>query len=436
MENKKKVLYLKNVFENGIYINITHSILIFAIAIYFGASTHIKISYDGYLYLSSAQSLFSSELGDWYHWIREPGYPLFLRLFYSQDFDFSNIIIAQSLLLAISNSFVFYYFQKISKRNIVRIVYFISSLFSFFLAIGYSTWILQQVMFIFVFSLHILFYAHTKFRSEYTKTLTAEASVIFLTSALISVILIPASASFILYTLIGSQKPKLLIFKKLISIMVPCLIFLTIWNIFKIYELNNSEKIYAEQEEILQKNFVFEYADAPFRELIYSAPSNLGGIMGITNERSGRDTLEPLSNHLFFAFSNNGTDMQCQLLLEGPKEIIDKLGILEISKCKSNNLFELYAYLINKIKWILPSVLFMSILMLLNALKNRDKYIYPICLYVAVSVLPYLLEVYGKSRYGLVFIFFTPYLYAYYFTSFLENSNKLKSLKNYFFSEK
>ncbi len=44
------------------------------------AASRTILSWDSYLYLSSAKSLFSTDIGRWYQWIREPLYPLQIRI--------------------------------------------------------------------------------------------------------------------------------------------------------------------------------------------------------------------------------------------------------------------------------------------------------------------------------------------------------------------
>jgi hypothetical protein len=42
------------------------------------------ISVDGFSYLKSSEVLFSNNFAAFYTWVREPGYPLFIRIF--EDF--------------------------------------------------------------------------------------------------------------------------------------------------------------------------------------------------------------------------------------------------------------------------------------------------------------------------------------------------------------
>lgn len=389
-----------------------------SISIFFGYKTQIKISYDGYLYLVSAISLFSEDMGNLYNWIREPGYPLFLRIFLDENYDFSNIIMAQSLLLSFSSFVILYFFQQTTTNKFLKSFYFFASLVALILVIGYSTWLFQQSLFIFIFSLHILFYLIIISKKFNAKIEVIISSGLLLATSILSIILIPASIFFIIYIIIKfnvkEKEDGALNFKKqIILVVLPSLIFLIIWNVYKITEVRNATSVFVSQEEILHKVHIFEYGEAPFAELVYSAPSNLGGILGITNERSGVETLPPLSTHYFFAFSNNGIDMQCSTLLEGPNEILKILGEIEEQKCGQDDLFKYYAGFFEATKNLLPVFLAISFLFLLLTITRFDTVVFPINVYILLSIFPYLLEVYGKSRYGVVFIFYSPFIFTY-----------------------
>ena len=65
-------------------------------------SYNFTVTFDGYLYLSSANSLFEKNFILEYQWLREPGYPLFLKIIgsiYKIDFVY---VFAHSFLLSLS----------------------------------------------------------------------------------------------------------------------------------------------------------------------------------------------------------------------------------------------------------------------------------------------------------------------------------------------
>ena len=99
-------------------------------ALFASLASRMYVSWDGYLYLSSAKALFSPEFSTHYHWIREPLYPLYLWLihtfFGNSDVFFSlfNLII-----LAIACSFASWSFQFGQRLFLVFIsIVFLSSI--------------------------------------------------------------------------------------------------------------------------------------------------------------------------------------------------------------------------------------------------------------------------------------------------------------------
>jgi hypothetical protein len=117
-----------------------YSIPIAAIA---SIGSRFYISADGYLYLSSARSLFSPEFATNYHWVREPLYPFFLWLVHNflgaSDFFFSLFNLS---VLALAISFTAWSFQMPKKLFLyLVIVIFLNSI-----TVGLAGSILQQTL--------------------------------------------------------------------------------------------------------------------------------------------------------------------------------------------------------------------------------------------------------------------------------------------------
>lgn len=112
-------------------------------ALFASLASRLYVSWDGYLYLSSAKALFSPEFSTHYHWLREPLYPFYLWLihtfFGNSDVFFSlfNLII-----LAIACSFASWSFQFGPRLFLVFItIVFVSSI-----SVGMAGSILQQTL--------------------------------------------------------------------------------------------------------------------------------------------------------------------------------------------------------------------------------------------------------------------------------------------------
>lgn len=105
-------------------------------------SANFVVTHDGYLYLNSANYLFKTNFELEYQWLREPGYPIILRLvseFFRIDYAY---ILIQSMML--STSFyifytVFFYKEKINTLTKVFIIFIVINPYFF----GWSSTILQ-----------------------------------------------------------------------------------------------------------------------------------------------------------------------------------------------------------------------------------------------------------------------------------------------------
>jgi hypothetical protein len=105
-------------------------------------STNLVVTHDGYLYLNSAFSLFKNNFELEYQWLREPGYPLILKLISSfMNTDYSYIFV-QSLMLSVS-FYIFYYvfFSKVKIGILTKVFLTIVVINPYFF--GWSSTVLQ-----------------------------------------------------------------------------------------------------------------------------------------------------------------------------------------------------------------------------------------------------------------------------------------------------
>jgi len=114
-----------------------------------------SISVDGFSYLKSSEVLFTPELSTYYTWLREPGYPLFLRLLENLGglllvVLIQGIFVAFGVLATIYATYRLLAMRKISWRT------FLASFLAVALVVGYASTILQQALFIALFGLLLL----------------------------------------------------------------------------------------------------------------------------------------------------------------------------------------------------------------------------------------------------------------------------------------
>ena len=382
------------------------SLITLSVSIKLSLESNIGITYDGYQYLLSAKVLFSSSMGELYQWIREPGYPMFLSMFYNQNFDFSAIILFQSLILAVSIIITFSYFYLHSKNYLMKILYFFSGLLSFVLVYGYSTWILQQFFFVFLTSLHLLLILIIKAKSDNILLVTLLSSLLILITSSWSIILVPASISAVFFSLLSNRVYPIRKFAYMgLVLILPSVVFLGSWNLYKSMEIKKSIRVSADS------NFVTDYGKAPITNLVYFAPANLGAILGYSHETTPGETQKPAANQLYFSFKNEHGGVTCGVLLNGPSEIMSYLPKLKKAECKKSFININYSKLTNLLQIVLPVFIFISFLGLLIYISKGKVSIIAPYIFPVGAVFPYLLEEYGKSRYGLPFIFLTPFLF-------------------------
>lgn len=104
------------------------------------------ISVDGFSYLKSSEVLFTNDFALYYTWIREPGYPLFIRLFENIGGLFLVFFI-QGLIVAFGISATIHSFYKLYDVRTANWKTFISASIAIVLLAGYASTILQQAIF-------------------------------------------------------------------------------------------------------------------------------------------------------------------------------------------------------------------------------------------------------------------------------------------------
>jgi hypothetical protein len=403
----------KNPFD--FYVLISYSIMIVYVTLILSKESKVKITWDGLLYIISAKALFSENMGEMYHWIREPGYPLFLKIFLGQPDDFNNVVLAQSLVFAISSILCFAYFYQNSQSNYLKFLVFLAGIFSYYICYGYSTWILQQTLFIFLTSLHLMYMWLIDVTNLDKKSFILISSCLLLFTGVVSVLLLPASFVVITFCMRMRQAHSEDMSRKNIwmlgLIVLPLLIFLLTWNAYKFSEISKSQQIYADYESVT------DYGKADIRSLIFLAPASVGGILGYGPARGpgGADGL-PAEQHFFYAFNYSLGGLGCPYLTHGPDGVVPLLqkDLDNIGKeCTNGKNILIFNQIAHKVEPFLPLITFFSFLGLIFFNRRTHKtftmpFIFPI-----ISAIPYLFEEYGTPRYGLPFIFLSPFLLAY-----------------------
>lgn len=392
---------------------VIYSFFLVAAGLVLGTQMKIKISWDGLLYFVSAKFLFTSEMGKFYHWIREPGYPIFVRAFYKDPYDFSTLILAQAFVISLSVVLVFLYFYFHSTSNALRFLYALSAFFSLMLLIGYSSWILQQSLIIGLAALHVgFFWTNEKSKVLSVKYIASSMMLVFITG-LISVILLFGSLIVIFYSIKKVKKnANLNLFKVLLALtiaIIPTLIFQAAWTNFKINSTNGIERVYNDPILLIDRNIERNLAD-----ILYYLPTNVLGIIGIGIEKTASETEAqgtPAGSLYFFAFNIDRGGVGCGLFDGGPQPVVDHLNLNwgNYFWCKSSGILTSYHLFTNAVKNLIPLIFFLSFLgvFYLAAMKITEL-VNPV-IFPLVSIIPYLLEPTISGRYGAPFALVAPF---------------------------
>lgn len=164
---------------------LTESLYFFSFCVFglLNVATPRIVSWDGYLYLSSGLSLFTHEMNSWYHWAREPGYPLVIWLCMRLG-SLEYLFLIQNIVLAIS---CVLFVKSWNKNEAMRMSQKFSRFSILLMALGlhgYANSVLQTTWLIFVCSLLTFAVTHS---STHKKIFTLLMPIIAISSSLLAI---------------------------------------------------------------------------------------------------------------------------------------------------------------------------------------------------------------------------------------------------------
>ena len=238
---------------------------------------------DGSLYLSSARSIFTEDMFQNYHWMREPLYPIFLKvLLFNNNLFF--VMFVQSILVGgsvylIFKSFAFFVQFKIWQK-------FWAVFLSFIFIRGFATEILMQALLLFIVSSATYINSRIVFREKLNEK---NSNVIYLIGGLVSFL------AFALQVLVGiavllvfifilirskttSSKQR---FKVIVGTVLICVLSLGLWQNIKNRAIENGELVFGSNS--LTKFQFFESEDPAKRQ--EQRIQAFAGILGLAPER-------------------------------------------------------------------------------------------------------------------------------------------------------
>lgn len=216
------------------------------------SSIPLKVTVDGYFYLSNAKLFFTKDFAQSYYWVRDPGYSIFLRLIHGLFGNSDRIVIGIQGSLMI---FSFYLLMKVLlsdlKNKRMKLLLYVLLLTCFInpLNIFYSGMILQQSLFTAFINLLVYFYVKNK--SSIMSRGNIIVLIIFIISAsLTSIVLVLYTFAtlflFLLIRYLGNRKEFKLfgILFTYFSLLMISLLIVFSWGQYKNASISNSSENY------------------------------------------------------------------------------------------------------------------------------------------------------------------------------------------------
>jgi len=375
------------------------------------------ITWDSYLYLVSSQKLFSSEFLSWFHWLREPFYPVFLRIFYVNGlFDLNLIGLFQGMLHATGLFLIFYCFYQLNffKTFVAKFLILLTLLISILITINYSTYILQQSLIVFFMGLFvILLYSIYINRGFSTFSFFLSLVLIFLTSSF-TILLLPIPLIIIFIGLFISNRLNL---RHLALIIFALLAFNLPWNIIKYQTVTSNISKYPEG----LSSFIFLKSDLSLSEDQNKVKSKIqltgAGVLstlGISDELSGVTFTGGIAGeHFLFASPLKLNDRPCALLYPGPDIYVNEFNNKFQNTCHQLPLFKFFEQLNSFVQIFSPIFNFFAFILVVYFSLRKNLMVLVLWIPPFLSQVPYWIGGYYGSRYGLPVIAITPLMLLY-----------------------
>ena len=191
------------------------------------------ISVDGFSYLKSSEVLFSNDFAAFYTWVREPGYPLFLR-FFEDVGGLLLVFFIQGLFVAFGILATILAVYRILKIDSVSWKTFVSAGIAIVLVAGYASTILQQATLVALFGLLMVIISRIVTKKEIDWFTGVLVFVLLLLSTLTAVFIGLAFGLALFATLVfsGVFNIKLLVSYSVLSILAFALVMIP-WSQIK-----------------------------------------------------------------------------------------------------------------------------------------------------------------------------------------------------------
>ncbi len=379
---------------------------------FLAANFPVNITWDGYLYLMSGIKMFQPDFNVWYHWLREPLYPLIISLLLKISSDIRIIVYLQGFMIGLSTYLIYISIKKQFKSfNLIQNIILVSfSFYALIQVIFYASYILQQSLFIFVTSLHIYFifnYTSTSKNLSLRNLLFFGVALVGIASLLSILLILPSllSIAYVYKKLLQNNRFMLkrgLLLKTLALGLLPFML----WNLFKIYGSANLENKYKDSPWFFNSSISQNLIPAEVK--IKYLPAGVFSTLGISSEVVlDKFNGSVAGEHILFTRPSDN----CSVWYPGPTPYQEEVFSRFKTNCSNLTFIQKFQSFVNFQTIVLPLLNLTGLCLLLL---NLRKGIFGLYLFPLSTQIPYWLGSFSGSRYGLPLIFIFPFVLCFF----------------------
>lgn len=389
-------------FDFGItgFRNIALTTLVLALMYVFFSPYTIAV--DGFSYLKSSEVLFTDDFAAFYTWVREPGYPLFVRVL--EDLGgLSLVFLAQALIVAFGILATTHAAYRLLRIEEVSWRTFVSSGLAMLLVAGYSSTLLQQAIFIGLFGLLLLVISRVVLQQEVNTVTGLLIFVLLLLSTLTAVFMGLAFGLALFATLVfaGVWKLKLLVSYSALSVLAFSLVMIP-WS-----QIKSSQAPVDAFDAIEMATFNTEATLTNFNpeKEFYEAFSTQAAILNLGGEFPPVSGLGIANENRIFGSPIYSIDQACGRFLTGidPDSLWGKIETSYRDRCVPQQTLELISFVNRWAQFLYPLVGLALLVTLAISIRPKSKY-GPLVFPAFLVTLPYVVMDASISRYGALII--------------------------------
>jgi hypothetical protein len=393
------------------------------LSLWFSLWVPMTISYDGYGYLSSGKSLFSTDFPEWYHLLREPGYPFLIWICSKFENPLAVLSVLQSTFLSISSILLVQIARKYF--NVQNLHSFVIGLIGLMCVRGYASGVLQQSAIILNVTLAV-FITFRMIQNEQSKFNLNPILLVFgfLSAALNTASMFAIFCGFGIAILTSLRNSKGI--KFLLSFSVGVSMLVIPWNVFTSTVDMDKQVIPSYRNGISIDYFTnttmfgrTEQRIGAFGSLISIGPEVYSGL------DPNRASIG-FEAWLYGSPTNYNTWPNCVRAMEGQKEITSKVADLIDSRCISKRILDIQSYTSYLVIWLIPLSGYAFLFLIGLMFFKWDRRLMNLLTIPTLLILAYAYKGGGVSRYGSIIPFFGAFFLYLIVREIFSKENKFK----------